>query len=330
MKSIEVSARTIEDAISDGLAKLGCAISDCKVEILQEGAKGLFGFFGSKPATVRLTLHRDEDAEDDLGINLGESLAADGGHASGAKRAPKPAPAQEKPAPKPRADKAAKSRGHEVLERFRSAPLPGNNGESQSEKPARARKPRAPKAAPAREPGAEAPAERQEAPERVAVPAPAHIQTHAPDTLEGIAQRFLLDVTQRMGVGVQVDVHISEDGHLYATMYGDTLGILIGRRGETLDALQYLTSLQVNRGREEYTRVTLDTENYRAKREEALSRLAARMANRAVKTGRRVSLEPMNPYERRILHASLQNNPNVTTHSEGDDPYRHVVIMPVK
>ena len=149
------------------------------------------------------------------------------------------------------------------------------------------------------------------------MPAPAHIQTHAPDTLEGIAQRFLLDVTQRMGVGVQVDVHISEDGHLYATMYGDTLGILIGRRGETLDALQYLTSLQVNRGREEYTRVTLDTENYRAKREEALSRLAARMANRAVKTGRRVSLEPMNPYERRILHASLQNNPNVTTHSEG-------------
>ena len=105
-----------------------------------------------------------------------------------------------------------------------------------------------------------------------------------------------------------------------------TLGILIGRRGETLDALQYLTSLKVNRGQEGYTRVTLDTENYRAKREEALARLANRMANRAIKTGRKVSLEPMNPYERRILHSALQSNDQVDTHSEGEEPNRHVVI----
>ena len=114
---------------------------------------------------------------------------------------------------------------------------------------------------------------------------------------------------------------------------GDTLGILIGRRGETLDALQYLTSLQVNKGREGYTRVTLDTENYRAKREDSLRRLAQRMANRAVKTGRRVVLEPMNPYERRVLHTALQNHPAVTTHSEGEEPNRRVVISstnPVK
>ena len=109
-------------------------------------------------------------------------------------------------------------------------------------------------------------------------------------------------------------------------MNGDTLGILIGRRGETLDALQYLTSLRVNRGREEYTRVTLDTENYRARREDTLIRLANRMANRAVRTGRRVSLEPMNPYERRVIHFALQKNEMVDTHSEGDDPNRHVVI----
>ena len=104
------------------------------------------------------------------------------------------------------------------------------------------------------------------------------------------------------------------------------MGILIGRRGETLDALQYLTSLRVNRGQSNYTRVTLDTEGYRAKREEALVRLANRMANRAQKTGRKVSLEPINPYERRILHSALQDHPTVTTQSEGEEPNRHVVI----
>ena len=116
------------------------------------------------------------------------------------------------------------------------------------------------------------------------------------------------------------------EGNVFVKMTGDTLGILIGRRGETLDALQYLTSLKINRGQENYTRVTLDTENYRAKREDTLVRLANRMANRAVKTGRKVSLEPMNPYERRIIHSALQGNEAVDTHSEDEEPNRHVVI----
>ena len=130
-------------------------------------------------------------------------------------------------------------------------------------------------------------------------------------------------------MGVKVDVYVddSKADNLSIHMIGDTLGILIGRRGETLDALQYLTSLQVNKGREGYIRVTLDTENYRAKREDSLRRLAQRMANRAVKTGRKVVLEPMNPYERRVLHTALQNHPAVTTHSEGEEPNRRVVIM---
>ena len=146
-------------------------------------------------------------------------------------------------------------------------------------------------------------------------------------TPAGRAQRFLLDVTDRMGVKVDVYVDDSVENSLYIHMIGDTLGILIGRRGETLDALQYLTSLQVNKGREGYIRVTLDTENYRAKREDSLRRLAQRMANRAQKTGRKVVLEPMNPYERRVLHTALQNHPAVTTHSEGEEPNRRVVIM---
>jgi spoIIIJ-associated protein len=139
------------------------------------------------------------------------------------------------------------------------------------------------------------------------------------------AYEFLSNVTNLMGV--QVEIRIKEaEGHLFAQMSGDALGVLIGRRGETLDALQYLTSLQVNKGQEEYTRVSLDSEHYRAKREDALRKLAARMASRARKTGHRVALEPMNPYERRVLHSALQDNPYVTTHSEGEEPYRRVII----
>ena len=128
-------------------------------------------------------------------------------------------------------------------------------------------------------------------------------------------------------MGVNVDIRMVEsEEQLLIKMTGDVLGVLIGRRGDTLDALQYLTSLVVNRGREAYLRVSLDRENYRARREEALRRLAMRMASKARRTGRKVVLEPMNPYERRILHSALQNNPYVATHSEGEEPYRRVVI----
>ena len=147
-----------------------------------------------------------------------------------------------------------------------------------------------------------------------------------PDSPAATAYEFLREITKLMGVEVAIEMGTDAEGNVYGSMTGDTLGILIGRRGETLDALQYLTSLKVNRGREGYTRVTLDTENYRERREDTLIRLANRMANRATRTGRRVSLEPMNPYERRIIHYALQQNQLVTTHSEGDEPNRHVVI----
>ncbi|MDO4740503.1 MAG: RNA-binding cell elongation regulator Jag/EloR, partial [Eubacteriales bacterium] len=140
-----------------------------------------------------------------------------------------------------------------------------------------------------------------------------------------LAAEFLKNTTTMMGVEVTIELSEDEDA-LHVRMSGDTLGVLIGRRGETLDALQYLTSLYVNKGREGYIRVSLDSENYRAKREEALRKLALRMAQRARKTGHRVVLEPMNPYERRILHSALQSNPYVQTHSEGEDPYRRVII----
>ena len=128
------------------------------------------------------------------------------------------------------------------------------------------------------------------------------------------AEEFLKNVTSLMGLEVSFDITENEDAMLI-NMQGDNQGILIGHRGETLDALQYLTSLQVNKGGKEYRRVTLDTEGYRAKREQTLIALAGRMANKVHKSGRRMMLEPMNPYERRILHATLQDNPYVTTHT---------------
>ncbi len=134
-------------------------------------------------------------------------------------------------------------------------------------------------------------------------------------------------MTELMGLTVTFEITETEEA-LLINMQGDNQGILIGHRGETLDALQYLTSLQVNKGGKEYRRVTLDTEGYRAKREQTLIALAGRMAAKVQKSGRRMVLEPMNPYERRILHATLQDNPYVTTHSEGDEPNRRVVITP--
>ena len=154
---------------------------------------------------------------------------------------------------------------------------------------------------------------------------PARVKITAIDTIEKKAENFLKKVLKNMDI--QAELIIKQDEHsLKINMEGKTMGILIGHRGETLDSLQYLTSLVVNKDQTKYVRVVLDTENYRKKREETLERLARKLAMKAKKTGRNIVLEPMNPYERRILHATLQDSPFVQTHSEGEEPNRKVVI----
>ncbi len=140
------------------------------------------------------------------------------------------------------------------------------------------------------------------------------------------ADEFLNGIFERMGVSAKAESGEGEDGSIKVDISGDSTGVLIGRRGETLDALQYLTSLVVNKKKDEYVRVVVDTENYRQKREETLVKLANRIAAKVSKTGKRVVLEPMNPYERRVLHSTLQGHPKVETISEGEEPYRKVVI----
>lgn len=142
-------------------------------------------------------------------------------------------------------------------------------------------------------------------------------------------KEFLGKVFDAMGLKVDVKVSM-EENEMNIDLSGDEMGVLIGKRGQTLDSLQYLTSLVVNKGNKEYIRVKVDTENYRERRKETLENLAKNLAYKVKRTKRAVSLEPMNPYERRIIHSALQNDKYVTTHSEGEEPYRKVVITPVK
>lgn len=146
-------------------------------------------------------------------------------------------------------------------------------------------------------------------------------------SVEDQAKKFLQDVFQAMNMVVVIDAKFDEtENALDVELSGDEMGVLIGKRGQTLDSLQYLISLVVNKGTDEYIRVKVDTENYRQRRKETLENLAKNISYRVKRTKRPVSLEPMNPYERRIIHSALQNDRFVTTHSEGEEPYRRVVV----
>ncbi len=156
---------------------------------------------------------------------------------------------------------------------------------------------------------------------------PAIIKARVKSSIQDIAKSFLNDVFEAMGLTVVIDIKYDDiDNTMDIDLSGDEMGVLIGKRGQTLDSLQYLTSLVVNKDVEDYIRVKVDTENYRKRRRETLENLAKNIAFKVKRTKRPLSLEPMNPYERRIIHSALQNDRYVTTHSEGDEPYRRVVV----
>ena len=155
----------------------------------------------------------------------------------------------------------------------------------------------------------------------------AQIEAAVKNSVSDVASEFLKDVFAAMNIIVVVDVkYNAENNEMNINLSGDDMGVLIGKRGQTLDSLQYLVSLVVNKGNEDYIRVKVDTENYRERRKSTLENLAKNMAYKVKRTRRPLHLEPMNPYERRIIHSALQNDKFVTTHSEGEEPYRHVVI----
>ncbi len=156
---------------------------------------------------------------------------------------------------------------------------------------------------------------------------PAVIKARVKSSVKDKAADFLKNVFDAMNMAVVVDVKYDEESrYLDIDLSGDEMGILIGKRGQTLDSLQYLVSLVVNKDMEDYIRVKVDTEDYRRRRKETLENLAKNIAYKVKRTKHSVSLEPMNPYERRIIHSALQNDKYVTTHSEGDEPFRRVVV----
>lgn len=316
LKSIEATGKTVKDAIKNGLTELGCELDDVDTQILEMGSPGLFGMFG-KPAKVRLT-KKGSDKSLDIEMPV---LSLDSG-----KRREKPKAEEKKQPEKKQPEKKAEEPAASEPATETEAET-ADDGEPKPEKKRR-RRSRGGKSRSRAAEDSENAAEIEET-ETVAVtveaePFVAMSDEELPEEAKA-ARAFLSGLTERMGVPAQIEASENEE-QLRMVLSGENMSILIGRRGETLDALQYLTSLNVNRGREDYLRVSLDTENYRAKREEALCKLAVRMAARCKKSGRRVALEPMNPYERRILHSALQNDPEVTTHSEGEEPYRRVII----
>ncbi|MBR3928011.1 MAG: protein jag [Clostridia bacterium] len=329
MRTIESSGKTVEEALSAGLKELGCDISEVTHEVLDKGSTGLFGMFG-RLARVRITVkEKDPDFDFEMPVLSLTPQNAEGEKKPARKeKSAEPKQKKEKPAKEAKAEKPAEEAAPAAEVKAEEPAAPAEEkAEPKAEKPARKRTRQPKKEKPQQPENAEEPL----APaEEMAEPAPAKPEL-PPLDVDALgesgkrAYEFLSNVTKLMGVDVEIRM-LEEENHLTIEMTGDTLGVLIGRRGETMDAIQYLTSLTVNKEKSEYTRVSLDVEHYRAKREETLRKLALRMANRAKKSGRRVVLEPMNPYERRVMHSALQNHPYVQTHSEGEEPYRRVII----
>ena len=296
IKNFEASGKTVEEAIDKALVLANAAIEDVDIEVLELGGRGVFGL-GKKDARVRVSLQVPEEITPSR------------------EKERKPQP--EKAPPPPEADEAPL-----ITEMIRQRPQQ-ERGEGAVAKGRRRGKESAvnPRTAPAPAP----PPPEPEAPKESKADSAYQISAAETESLANSARAFLNPVFASLKVQPSHETRIKE-GILWLVFSGPGLGSLIGRRGETLNALQYLTNLAVNKNRKEHARLVLDVEGYRAGREETLVALAKKMAEKAVRSGRRVELEPMNPHERRIVHIALQNDKRVDTLSQGEEPYRRVVI----
>ena len=268
--SIRVSAKTVDDAITEALIQLGVTSDRLEYEVIEKGSAGFLGI-GMKQAVIearRKPEPKEEKVEEPV---VEEPVKAE----------PKKVEAvqPQKAAAEKKADEPQKAAFEKVVEK-------------------------------------EVKEEVKKETKLVEV---------QPQTIEAV-EDFLKNTMKAMDMEVELKTEIDQDGALCVDMSGEHMGILIGRRGQTLDSLQYLANRVANKHQEGYVRVKLDTENYRARREETLRHLAKNIAHKVKRNRRPVALEPMNPYERRIIHSALQSDPYVMTHSEGEEPFRKVVI----
>lgn len=265
MEYITVSAKTLDDAITEALIQLGVTSDQLEYEVIEKGSAGFLGI-GMKQAVIK---------------------------------------ARRKVVEEPEA---------EIVEDVKSEPVV-----MKKEEPKTVKKEIAKKETIKKETVKKEPAKKE-----------ADLAKVESQTIEA-CEKFIYDVLKAMDMtDVKVTSVVDEEGALSIDMEGSNMGILIGKRGQTLDSLQYLTNRVANKMQEGYVRVKLDTEDYRRRRKETLENLAKNIASKVKRTRRTVSLEPMNPYERRIIHSALQGDPAVSTHSEGEEPYRRVVVTLVR
>ena len=267
--SIRVSAKTVDDAITEALIQLGVTSDRLEYEVIEKGSAGFLGI-GMKQAVIE------------------------------ARRKPEP---KEEKVEEPVVEEPVRVESKKV-----EAVQPQKAAEKKADEPKKA----------AFEKAVEKEVKEEVKKETKLV----EVQ---PQTIKAV-EDFLKNTMKAMDMEVELKTEIDQDGALCVDMSGEHMGILIGKRGQTLDSLQYLANRVANKHQEGYVRVKLDTENYRARREETLRHLAKNIAHKVKRNRRPVALEPMNPYERRIIHSALQSDPYVMTHSEGEEPFRKVVI----
>lgn len=302
---IQFSAKTKSEAITKACIELGVSSDQLDIQVVSEGSSGFFGL-GSKPAIVKVRKIETVSPEDEM-KDIVETVKINAFKEEKKPEAPKSAPKAE-PVKANKEVKEIKEKQPKPAKQFKEKPV--------KEKPVKEKMPKEPK-----ETAKEKPAKVTKAVEILTDPAEIK-------EIEERAVVFLRDVFASMNLG-EVEItskYNTNDGSLEVDFEGEDMGILIGKRGQTLDSLQYLTSLVVNKGKANYIRVKLDTEDYRRRRKETLENLARGIAYKVKKTRKPVVLEPMNPYERRIIHSALQGNKFVETVSEGEEPHRHVVV----
>ncbi len=283
--SIRVSAKTLDDAITEALIQLGVTSDKLEYEVIEKGSAGFLGI-GMKQAVIEAWRKEEKEPEPDIREIIKEEMSF-----------------------KPEEDTEKKETVQPKKDKKEKTPAAEKKSKPAKEKPVKEK------------------AEKEETAENTpaSVKEKQELAKVEDQTIKAV-EEFVQDTLKAMNMDVEITSSIDEDGALCVDMKGEHMGILIGKRGQTLDALQYLANRVANKHQDGYVRVKLDTENYRARREETLKHLAKNIAHKVKRNRRPVALEPMNPYERRIIHSALQSDPYVTTHSEGEEPYRKVVV----
>lgn len=292
MEFITVSAKNVEDAITEAQIQLGVTRDHLDYEVIEKGSAGFLGI-GMKQAVIKARKKEEEPVTKEEPVEETSKEAE----------------------VKEEIQTEAKVEEKEIKKDTKKEDKPRKSDKYPEKKFDKSSKKRAPK----KEYTKEAPIKKE-----------VELAKVEDATIEA-CEKFIYDVLNAMDMGdVKVTSKVDEEGALAINVEGENMGILIGKRGQTLDSLQYLANRVANKNQSGYVRVKLDTENYRSRRKDTLENLARNIASKVKKTRRTVSLEPMNPYERRIIHSTLQADPAVATHSEGEEPYRKVVVTYVR